>query len=112
MKRHMEALHGISFTKEWKVLEEYEANDSKDSGESNTSPKKEQNRIPYEALGFKKYKNPIWQYFRKLPDEKAECSICLKVLSVPKGTTTSCNRHLEALHDIKIPLKKDLIKFD
>ena len=45
-------------------------------------------------------KSFIWKYMTKESKDEAKCSICGKVLSTPKGTTTSAREHLNRIHDI------------
>ena len=50
----------------------------------------------------KNKKASVWKYFNVLPNEYAECKICLKPLRVKGQTTSTMRAHAVKVHGLKL----------
>lgn len=49
------------------------------------------------------HKSGVWEYFKRLDPNEAECNLCTAVaktkrIKITRGSTTGLHRHLEAQH--------------
>jgi len=80
--------------------------------EEDRRPSSAENVVPASSLqsqGGKKRKSVVWMFFRRLSEDKIECSLCQLEMTLNKGKSTShALRHLRAHHPKDLEDGEDL----